>query len=132
MLPRKSRNAYVHRGRFWLVVTFLILRAVDCVGYLACYSAHKKVVIAAIIDSIFLSSVLLTGVWFRQLWARYMIITLLGIWMALGLTFTGFLQEFFGAKYLFVMVCGYFGYVTAISILITTPSLQKLTSRSFG
>lgn len=132
MQHQKSRNAHIYWGRFWIVVTFLILRAVDVAGYLWSYDAHKSTVKAVIINSNILSIVLLAGIWYRQLWARYALISLLLIWLVLGFAFTGFLQEFFADKYGFIMATGCAGYIAAALILIASPSIQKLTSRSFG
>lgn len=132
MQHRKSRNAYIYWGRFWIVVTFIILRAVDVAGYVSCYEAHKSTVISVIINSNILSIVLLTGIWYRQIWARYILVALLLIWLALAFAFTGFLQEFFAVKYGFIMAFGCAGYIAATLILIASPSIQKLTSRSFG
>lgn len=132
MPHHKSRTEYLHYGRIWLVVVFLILRGVDVFDYFSCYPAYKNIIIGVIINANVWSIVLLAGTWFRQLWARYTLIALMLIWLGLGFAFSGYLQEFFGDRYARVMALTFAGYIASALMLIAIPSIQRLTSRSFG
>jgi hypothetical protein len=132
MTHRKSRRAYIHRGHFWLIVTFVVLRAVEGFGYYSCLGASRRTLLAAIINANILTIALLVAIWFRQGWARAALVTLIVIWVALGITFPGYLEEVFGDKFVIVMIVSCAGYVAALVFLIVPQSVNKLISRELG
>jgi hypothetical protein len=115
-----------------VILIFFILRAVDGFMYFSSYSANKQQILAVIIDANLWSITLLAGIWFRHAWARYTLATLLLLWLGLGFIFAGYVEEFFADKYVLIMGVASAGYIAAAVVLMASPSLHKLTSRSFG
>ena len=120
----------VRKGRIWLIFILLLLRGIDCLLYFSDHAPNKNPIIAVVIISNLWSVVLLTAIWFRQSWARYTMVGLIFLWLALAFIFAEPIAALFGGYYVLIAVCA--GYLVPAIILIRSHGIEKLTNRSFG
>src|SRR5260370_39941238 len=82
--PRRHRPKYHYRGmasrgRMWLLAIFCALRGIEVLIYLGTTASDKSRLIGTILVNVVWTTALLTGIWLRQNWARYVLILLMFI-----------------------------------------------------
>jgi hypothetical protein len=119
------------RGRLWLILIFLALRGIEVIVYLAVPEVHSPQVVGSTINNVIWSAALLTGIWYRQNWCRYILIALLLITVvtllillpdALVLLEDDMIVVFLGAMTL--------AYAGIVWVLISSRDIRRLTDRT--
>jgi NADH:ubiquinone oxidoreductase subunit K len=129
MSTRRSRRGNFVKGRAWLVVIFLLLCGLNCLTYFA--AAHKREVMGPIINSSLWSVVLLAAIWCRKNWARYAMVILMLVSVALAFILEASFAEFVAGDTLLIMVTITAGHLVVALILIFSHGIQKLTSNAY-
>jgi hypothetical protein len=70
----RPRRGSSFRGKLSLVAIFLILRALDAFIFFEYPLISKSALVGALINNIIWTTALLTAIWLRKSWARYVLI----------------------------------------------------------
>jgi hypothetical protein len=77
------RARIIRRARLWLVMMFISFRVVDALALVTYFGVHSSAskgrVLGGILSTGVWTTVLLVCIWKRQMWARYMLTTILMI-----------------------------------------------------
>jgi len=130
MAPRRSHRANFTKGRTWLVVIFLLLRGIDCFAFLTLRDLHRQQMLILITLSTLWTTVLLSTIWFRKEWARYVMISLLLVMVGVAFILEVGFSDTVAGKTIPVLGVYTTGQLAAALMLIFFPSIRKLTSRA--
>jgi hypothetical protein len=132
---RKHRNRSLlgssFRGKMSLIAIFLIFRALDAFIYFEYPALNKSSLTGAIINSTIWTTALLTAIWFRKGWARYVLI----FFQALGAVSDLILLPDFWIKFdadnrlLAIMAVAFVVHAGIAWFLLFSRDLERLTGR---
>jgi len=119
------------RGRLWLILIFLALRGIEVVMYLAFPEVYSPQVVGSTINNVIWSAALLTGIWYRQNWCRYILIALLLISVITLMILLPDALVLLEDDMIVVLLAGItLAYVAVVWILISSPDIRRLTDRT--
>jgi hypothetical protein len=81
----RSRLGSSLRGKWLLIAMFFVLRALDAFVFFEWPSLDKSAVLFSIINNVIWTTLLLAAIWFRKVWARYVLIFFLPLGVLSGL-----------------------------------------------
>ena len=119
------------RGRLWLILIFLALRGIEVVTYLLVPEENNSRLIGSIINNAIWSAALLTGIWYRQNWCRYILIGLLLVTVVTLMIVLPDALVLLGDDLIVVLLAGItLAYVAIVWVLISSPDIRRLTDRT--
>ena len=133
--PREPRRSRKKTARAFLVAIFFLLRIPDAFLFVQTYNPvnpspgfRGNLIIIAIWTTLFLGAV-----WFRQRWARYLLIAFVGYVAVLdGVMLCSVLldQQGFQIGPMIGFAVQFVCYIAALAILIRSSSIRRLADRS--
>jgi hypothetical protein len=128
---RRSRGRF-RRGRLWLILIFLGLRAGDALMYFGSPAIDRPRVLASIVIGGIWTTSALGGLWAMQAWCRYALNILI---VLTTIASTCFISAVFqlpvNQRVLIFLFAAAMVNGAAIWAVISSPGIRRLTSRSY-
>ncbi|MEP6673287.1 MAG: hypothetical protein ABJF10_29320 [Chthoniobacter sp.] len=129
---RRARRGPM-RGRLYLVLIFLSLFAFNLVNFLFTPSYEKQDFLLHEVPVGIVITSLLAGIWFRQFWARYLLVAIMLIRVVASCIVLPRYMELILSSWIFAlgMLSGPILYALITWGLFSLPSIRRLVSRRY-
>jgi hypothetical protein len=123
-------HASLLKGRLWLVVIWIALRALDAAIFISmrrAHNAHNAQMLVFLFSDVLWSTTLLIAVGCRQAWAKFGLVAIVGMGIAWDVIHIS--QAAKDTQGLFVIDC--IGRALVMVVILRSWGIKRLTSRAY-